>query len=94
MLVDSLSIQVWNFEGRTLSTIRLPPSATIGGEPFTEQTAAIANDVVVLRDRAQHSLIHLFDPLNGRTAGDGPITHNVPEKSGDQSTHDYPEGHY
>ncbi|KAL3116568.1 hypothetical protein niasHT_001052 [Heterodera trifolii] len=72
LLVESFAVQVFNFEGRILSTIQIPPSAA--GEPFTEQTVAIANDLVVLRDQSQHSLVHLFDPQNGRTAGDGPIT--------------------
>uniref|UniRef100_A0A914H2A7 Uncharacterized protein n=1 Tax=Globodera rostochiensis TaxID=31243 RepID=A0A914H2A7_GLORO len=75
LLVESSSVQLFNFEGRILSTIRIPSSPA--GEPFTEQTAAIANDLIVLRDQAQHSLVHLFDPQNGRTAGDGPITHNL-----------------
>ncbi|KAL3105337.1 hypothetical protein niasHT_026070 [Heterodera trifolii] len=75
LLVESSAVQVFNFEGRILSTIQIPPSAA--GEPFTEQTMAIANDLIVLRDQSQHSLVHLFDPQNGRTAGDGPITHNV-----------------
>uniref|UniRef100_A0A183BU10 WD_REPEATS_REGION domain-containing protein n=1 Tax=Globodera pallida TaxID=36090 RepID=A0A183BU10_GLOPA len=75
LLVENSSVQLFNFEGRILSTIRIPSSPS--GEPFTEQTAAIANDLIVLRDQAQHSLVHLFDPQNGRTAGDGPITHNL-----------------
>ena len=73
LLVDSLSVQILNYEGRTLCNIRILSF----GEPFNEQTAAIANDLVVLRDRAQHSLIHLFDPQNGRVAGDGEIQHQV-----------------
>ncbi|KAL7072197.1 hypothetical protein ACQ4LE_008505 [Meloidogyne hapla] len=71
LLVDSTSVQILNYEGKTLSNIKISSF----GEPFNEQTAAIANDLVVLRDKTQHSLIHLFDPQNGRVAGDGEIKH-------------------
>uniref|UniRef100_A0A915MED8 Intraflagellar transport protein 80 homolog n=1 Tax=Meloidogyne javanica TaxID=6303 RepID=A0A915MED8_MELJA len=71
LLVDSSSVQVLNYEGKLICNIKISSF----GEPFNEQTAAIANDLVVLRDKTQHSLIHLFDPQNGRVAGDGEIKH-------------------
>ncbi|CAK5051700.1 unnamed protein product [Meloidogyne enterolobii] len=71
LLVDSSSVQVLNYEGKSICNIKISSF----GEPFNEQTAAIANDLVVLRDKTQHSLIHLFDPQNGRVAGDGEIKH-------------------
>lgn len=46
MLVDGQSVQVWNYEGKVECTIRVPQLS--GSEPFTEQTAAIANDLVCL----------------------------------------------
>ncbi|CAK5075732.1 unnamed protein product [Meloidogyne enterolobii] len=71
LLVDSSSVQVLNYEGKSICNIKISSF----GEPFNEQTASIANDLVVLRDKTQHSLIHLFDPQNGRVAGDGEIKH-------------------
>ncbi|KAF7629982.1 hypothetical protein Mgra_00009011 [Meloidogyne graminicola] len=71
LLVDLISLQVLNYEGKILCNIKMLSF----GEPFNEQTITIANDLLVLRDRAQHSLIHLFDPQNGRVAGDGEIQH-------------------
>ena len=78
LLADSSSaVQVWNYDGIVLSTIRLPSSGANIGEPFNERTAAIANDLVVLRDKALPSTIHLFDPISGKPTGDGEIMHAV-----------------
>ncbi|KAI1722949.1 intraflagellar transport protein 80 like protein [Ditylenchus destructor] len=68
------TIQTLNYEGRMQATLRLPSS---GGEPLGEHTAAISNDVVVIRDRTHHHTIHLFETLTGKTAGDGKIRHTM-----------------
>lgn len=73
-MVDGILIQIYNYEGRILCHIRLPGNV---GESLNEHTADISNDVVVIKDRSQHSIIHLFSTQTGNVIGDGKYIHSV-----------------
>lgn len=76
-MIDGVtSIQIYNYEGRVQCPIRLPGTVQ-SGEPLNERTAAISNDVLAIRDRSQHSIVHLFATQTGNVIGDGKFVHNV-----------------
>ena len=75
LMIDGGSILIFNYDGRSQTTIKLP--GTVQGEAITERTAALSNDTVAFRDRADHKIIHLFETQTGKVAGDGKITHVV-----------------
>ena len=75
LMIDGGVISIHNFEGRMQSTVKLPGS--VQGDSSTEKTASISNDIVAFRDRSNHKIIHLFETLTGKVAGDGKITHAV-----------------
>lgn len=75
-MVDGILIQIYNYEGHILCHIRLPGNVQ-NGEPLNEHTADISNDVVVIKDRSQHSIIHLFSTQTGNVIGDGKYVHSV-----------------
>uniref|UniRef100_A0A1I7UPT7 Clathrin heavy chain n=1 Tax=Caenorhabditis tropicalis TaxID=1561998 RepID=A0A1I7UPT7_9PELO len=40
-----------------------------------ERKIDLANDTLVVRDRADHKILHFFDPNNGKPQGDGTLKH-------------------
>lgn len=75
-MVDAVSIQTYNYEGRNLCQIHLPGNG-LSEEQLNEYTADLSDDLVVIRDRFQHSIIHLFSTLTGNVVGDGKYVHSV-----------------
>ncbi|VDK46992.1 unnamed protein product [Anisakis simplex] len=73
LLVDGGIVQILTYEGRTQSTIKLPSTAQ--SDTISEQTAALSNDTTAIRDRNDHKIIHLFETMTGKNAGDGKIIH-------------------
>ncbi|KAH7717435.1 WD40 repeat [Aphelenchoides avenae] len=75
LLIDGHRIEVRTYEGRVVSTIKLP--GTAAGEAWTEKTAAIANDCVALVDRAQRNVVLMYDAQTASAVGNGKISHVV-----------------
>uniref|UniRef100_A0A0M3IE26 WD_REPEATS_REGION domain-containing protein n=1 Tax=Ascaris lumbricoides TaxID=6252 RepID=A0A0M3IE26_ASCLU len=73
LLIDGGAIQIFTYEGRTQCTLMMPSS--VKGDAISERTAAISNDTTAIRDRADHKIIHLFETLTAKNAGDGKIVH-------------------
>uniref|UniRef100_A0A1I7XK53 WD_REPEATS_REGION domain-containing protein n=1 Tax=Heterorhabditis bacteriophora TaxID=37862 RepID=A0A1I7XK53_HETBA len=41
-----------------------------------EKTVSLSKDTVAVRDRGDHNIIHLFDPITAKVQGDGKIIHD------------------
>ncbi|VDD95816.1 unnamed protein product [Enterobius vermicularis] len=75
LLVDDNIVQIWTYEGRIQCILKIPNN--IQGDVLTEATAAISNETVAIRDRIDRSLIHFYETLTGKIAGDGELKHQV-----------------
>jgi len=72
-LVDSTGIQLINYEGRSLSSIKFSGLRT---EFLNHQTLSICRDVVALVDSSNPKQIRVFDVFTGRPVGN-PIQHKL-----------------
>uniref|UniRef100_A0A8R1DXP0 WD_REPEATS_REGION domain-containing protein n=2 Tax=Caenorhabditis japonica TaxID=281687 RepID=A0A8R1DXP0_CAEJA len=72
LVSDSQTITVFNYEGRKLITIN-PPGQVM--TPLDERKIDLSNDTLVVRNRADHKVLHFFDPTTGKQQGDGNLTH-------------------
>uniref|UniRef100_A0A0G4GHL8 IFT80 second beta-propeller domain-containing protein n=1 Tax=Chromera velia CCMP2878 TaxID=1169474 RepID=A0A0G4GHL8_9ALVE len=72
-LVDSTAISVYSYEGRLLSTIRVPGLRT---EFLNHSTLAVAKDAVCIVDAQNPRVIRLFDAHTGKAMG-SPVEHKV-----------------
>ncbi|CAG9531173.1 unnamed protein product, partial [Cercopithifilaria johnstoni] len=74
LLVDGGLIQVYNYEGRMQSLIKLS-TMSISGGTVSEKTAAISNDTIAIRDRIDLKIVHFFDTITGKNASNGKFIH-------------------
>lgn len=72
-LVDANGIQVINYEGRNLSTIKF---SGLRCDVLNHQTLSICRDVVALVDPSAPKSVRIFDVFTGRAVGQ-PITHKL-----------------
>lgn len=72
-LVDAVGIQIINYEGRQLSTIKM---SGLRYEHLNHQTLSICRDAVALEDPSQPKQIRVFDVFTGRAMGN-PIMHKL-----------------
>ncbi|CAI5455053.1 unnamed protein product [Caenorhabditis angaria] len=72
LVSDGLTIVVFNYEGRKLTDIN-PPGQVLS--LLDDRKVDLANDTLVVRDRADHKIMHFFDPNTGKTQGDGNLKH-------------------
>ncbi|EGT54704.1 CBN-CHE-2 protein [Caenorhabditis brenneri] len=72
LVSDGLTITVFTYEGRKL--INLTPPGNVMAL-LDERKIDLANDTLVVRDRADHKVLHFFDPNNGKSQGDGKLKH-------------------
>lgn len=72
-LVDANGIQVINYEGRVLSTIKFSGLRT---EFLNHQTLSICRDAVALVDPSSAKTVRVFDVYTGRSVGQ-PIVHKL-----------------
>merc|ERR1719284_721061 len=72
-LVDSVGIQVINYDGRILSTIKFSGLST---EYLNHHTLCICRDAVCLVDSSSQKQIRVFDVYSGRQMGQ-PILHKL-----------------
>lgn len=72
-LVDAMGIQIINYEGRQLSTIKM---SGLRYEHLNHQTLSVCRDAVALVDPSQPKQIRVFDVFTGRPMGN-PITHKL-----------------
>eukprot|EP00795_Rhopilema_esculentum_P016996 gene16996-8500_t len=74
-LVDEMSVQIYSYEGRLLST---PKYQGMRPDMMSAQTIALCNDTLAIKDKTDEKLIYLFDAVSGKPLGDGkPIQHSA-----------------
>ncbi|XP_064639074.1 intraflagellar transport protein 80 homolog isoform X2 [Lineus longissimus] len=75
LLVDSVGVQVYSYEGRLICSPRYQGMRT---DILNYQTVSLSNDTVAILDKADEKIVHLFDANTGKTLGDGkPIVHKL-----------------
>ncbi|XP_073435069.1 intraflagellar transport protein 80 homolog isoform X1 [Dendrobates tinctorius] len=73
LLVDGGSVFVYSYEGRLISSPKVPGMRT---DILNAQTVSLSNDTIAIKDKTDEKLIYLFDALSGKPLGDGkPLTH-------------------
>jgi intraflagellar transport protein 80 len=73
-LVDANGIQVINYEGRPLSTIKF---SGLRSEFLNQNTLTLCRDAIALVDPAQPKQIRVYDVYTGRPIGSAPIQHKL-----------------
>ncbi|KAM4771325.1 intraflagellar transport protein 80 homolog [Rhinophrynus dorsalis] len=75
LLVDGGSFFLYSYEGRLISSPKIPGMRT---DILNEQTVSLSNDTIAVKDKADEKSIYLFDALSGKPLGDGkPLTHKL-----------------
>ncbi|XP_077344190.1 intraflagellar transport protein 80 homolog isoform X1 [Lithobates pipiens] len=75
LLVDGGSLYLYSYEGRLISTPKIPAIRT---DILNEQTVSLSNDTIAIKDKTDEKLIYLFDALSGKPLGDGkPLAHKI-----------------
>lgn len=75
LLVDGGSLYLYSYEGRLISTPKIPAIRT---DILNEQTVSLSNDTIAIKDKTDEKLIYLFDALSGKPVGDGkPLAHKI-----------------
>ncbi|XP_077146768.1 intraflagellar transport protein 80 homolog isoform X2 [Ranitomeya variabilis] len=73
LLVDGGSVFLYSYEGRLISSPKVPGMRT---DILNAQTVSLSNDTIAIKDNNDEKLIYLFDALSGKPLGDGkPLTH-------------------
>lgn len=74
-LVDSSSVHVYSYEGRQMSSLKLP--AQVQTYMLNSNTLTISTDVLALKDSKDEKIVHLFDTASGRPLDNSPtVTHS------------------
>uniref|UniRef100_A0A0K0EJI1 Intraflagellar transport protein 80 homolog n=1 Tax=Strongyloides stercoralis TaxID=6248 RepID=A0A0K0EJI1_STRER len=73
LLIGLSSLEIYGYEGRLQTTIKLQRQTI--QKMISEKSVTLSDDVVGVRDNDNHKIIHLHDTTNGKTIGDGKITH-------------------
>jgi len=75
LLVDGTGVYVFSYDGRLVCS---PRYQGMKADILNQQTIALSNDTVAIRDKTDEKVIYVFDAQTGKTMGDGkPITHKV-----------------
>ncbi|XP_005092728.1 intraflagellar transport protein 80 homolog [Aplysia californica] len=75
LLVDGTGVYVFSYDGRLVCT---PRYQGMKADILNQQTIALSNDTVAIRDKTDEKVVYVFDAQTGKTMGDGkPITHKV-----------------
>uniref|UniRef100_A0A8C5PNY8 Intraflagellar transport protein 80 homolog n=1 Tax=Leptobrachium leishanense TaxID=445787 RepID=A0A8C5PNY8_9ANUR len=75
LLVDGGSLFLFSYEGRLISSPRVPGMRI---DNLNVQTVSLSNDTIAIKDKGDEKLIYLFDALSGKPFGDGkPLTHKM-----------------
>lgn len=69
-----MTITIFTYEGRKLINLN-PPGQVMA--LLDERKIDLANDTLVVRDRADNKVLHFFDPTTGKAQGDGNLKHEV-----------------
>lgn len=73
LLVDDAGLQVYSYEGRLTC---VPKYQNLRFDVLNEQTCAISNDTLAIKDRKDEKAIHLFETQTGKLVGSGqPLQH-------------------
>ncbi|ULU13491.1 hypothetical protein L3Y34_016178 [Caenorhabditis briggsae] len=72
LVSDGLTITTFTYEGRKLINLN-PPGQVMA--LLNERKIDLANDTLVVRDRADNKVLHFFDPTTGKAQGDGNLKH-------------------
>ncbi|XP_018588159.2 intraflagellar transport protein 80 homolog isoform X1 [Scleropages formosus] len=75
LLVDGAGIYVFSYEGRLVSSPKVPGMRT---DILNAQAISLSNDTVAIRGKTDEKVIFLFDALTGKPLADGkPLTHKL-----------------
>ncbi|XP_018409467.1 PREDICTED: intraflagellar transport protein 80 homolog [Nanorana parkeri] len=75
LLVDGGNLYLYSYEGRLISTPKIPAIRT---DILNSQTVSLSNDTIAIKDKTDEKLIYLFDALSGKPLGDGkPLAHKI-----------------
>ncbi|XP_075058171.1 intraflagellar transport protein 80 homolog [Mixophyes fleayi] len=75
LLVDGGSLFLYSYEGRLISSPKVPGMRT---DILNAQTVSLSNDTIAINDKTDEKLIYLFDALSGKPLGDGkPFAHKI-----------------
>ncbi|XP_063772228.1 intraflagellar transport protein 80 homolog isoform X1 [Pseudophryne corroboree] len=75
LLVDGGSLFLYSYEGRLISSPKVPTMRT---DILNAQTVSLSNDTIAINDKTDEKLIFLFDALSGKPLGDGkPLAHKI-----------------
>ncbi|KAM8954240.1 intraflagellar transport protein 80 homolog [Pelodytes ibericus] len=75
LLVDGGNLYLYSYEGRLISTPKVPGMRT---DNLNAQTVSLCNDTIAIKDKKEETFIYLFDALSGKPLGDGkPLTHKI-----------------
>lgn len=75
LLIDGGRIYIYSYEGRLISC---PKFVGMNTDILNAQTISLSNDTLAVRDKFDEKVIYLFDPLSGKTLGDGkPLSHKT-----------------
>ncbi|XP_076064271.1 intraflagellar transport protein Oseg5 [Oratosquilla oratoria] len=75
LVVDGGSLYVFSYDGRMICSPRWPGMRT---DVLNSRTVSLANDTIVVRDKTDEKLVHLFDATTGKPLNDGkPWAHKL-----------------
>ncbi|KAG8445234.1 hypothetical protein GDO86_010132 [Hymenochirus boettgeri] len=75
LLVDGGSFFLYSYEGRLLSSPKVPGMRT---DTLNERNVSLSNDTIAVKDKADEKSVYLFDALSGKPLGDGkPFLHKM-----------------
>ncbi|XP_014664680.1 PREDICTED: intraflagellar transport protein 80 homolog [Priapulus caudatus] len=74
LLVDSIGISLYSYEGRFLSS---PKYVGLRANVLNLQTVSLSNDTVAVRDKADEKLVYLFEAHSGKALSDKPLAHKM-----------------
>ncbi len=73
-MVDGSSVTIHGYEGRQQCSIKFPGMRT---EVLSDRTVGLANDALIVKDKTDEKIVHVFDVTSGKPIGDGKIVHSV-----------------
>jgi intraflagellar transport protein 80 len=76
LLVDSVTgLQIFTYEGHVVCTPKLP---AVQVAVLNRQTVSLSNDTLVVRDKKDEKVVHVFDATSGKPLGEGkPFSHTM-----------------
>ncbi|XP_053567774.1 intraflagellar transport protein 80 homolog [Bombina bombina] len=75
LLVDGGSFFLYSYEGRLISSPKVPGLRT---DSLNAQTVSLSDDTIAIKDKSDEKCIYLFDAVSGKPLGDvKPLKHEI-----------------